>query len=90
MVVRPAGPGDLDQLTRQFAQMHGLSHAACLDSQARDLGAYLVVWEGDTPVGRLFVRWRNTEAPRIVDEHPQAWFADAPSMRWPHRVWRCH
>lgn len=81
MVVRPAQPEDMDQLARHLDQVDGLSHAACLDNQSSDQGVYLIALHGDTPVGRLFVRWRNTEVPRIAAEHPQAApLADMPEI----------
>ena len=81
MVIRPPRQEELHILSHHMAAVDGLSHAAYIEKQARDGGIYLVAWDGDTPVGRLFVRWQNIEIPRIVDERPQAaQFADAPAI----------
>ena len=81
MVVRSPRREDLGKLTRHMPEVEGLSHADYLDLQRRDEGRYLVAWDGPTPVGRLFLRWRNIEVPRIVNERPHAApFANCPEI----------
>ena len=59
-----------------------MSHEACLEGQAADKGVYLVAWDGDVPVGRLFLGRRNNEIPRILQAHPQAsQFSQSPEIR---------
>jgi GNAT superfamily N-acetyltransferase len=71
MEIRLAQPQDLDQLLH-LDIADGPSHDGCLQRQATGRGKYLVAWDAHMPVGRLYLRWRNTEAPRLLQEHAQA------------------
>ena len=64
-------------------QMPDAEHAPMVTLERQDggRGIYLAAWDGDTPVGHLFLRWSNTEIPRIVDEYPQvAFLHEAPEV----------
>ena len=85
--ISPIQPGEVDLLCQRmggavFGADDGASHRSYADKQSRDEGVYLVAWDGDVPVGHLFIRWTgNTEVPRIVDLYPQAaQFADCPEL----------
>ena len=66
LVVRPPGQDELTTLARHMPDVDGMSHVACTDGQAADEGIYLVAWDADVPVGRLYLRWWNNEIPRIT------------------------
>ena len=80
--IRPIELGDVDLLCQQMGADDSAGHRSYVDKQSRDQGVYLIAWDGDVPVGHLFIRWTgNTEVPRIVDWCPQAArFADGPEF----------
>lgn len=81
MEIRPAQPQDLPQLACHMPATDGPTHDVCLQAQARGSGVYLTAWDADVPVGRLYLRWHNTEAPRLLAEHPEAGeLVDVPEL----------
>jgi GNAT superfamily N-acetyltransferase/CHAD domain-containing protein len=80
--IGPVEPQEVVLLCRQMGLAEGLSHRRYAEMQYGDEGIYLITWDGDEPVGRLFVRRANNpEVPRIVEQFPQAArFAACPSI----------
>ena len=85
--ISPIEPGDIDLLCQGMGGAvlgadDDTNHRSYADKQSKGEGVYLVAWDGDVPVGHLFIRWTgNTEVPRIVDLYPQAaQFADCPEL----------
>ncbi len=84
--IRPIQMGDIDRLCQGLNPQMGANdeagHRSYADMQSRGEGVYLIAWDGDVPVGHLFIRWTgNTEVPRIVDRCPQAaQYADCPEF----------
>jgi GNAT superfamily N-acetyltransferase len=59
-----------------------MPHAACLKAQSDGKGVYFAAWDGETPIGRLFLAWTNNEIPRILDSRPHAYrFTQSPEIR---------
>jgi ribosomal protein S18 acetylase RimI-like enzyme len=58
-IIRRLARAEIALLERQMPRTPGV-HQQRFESQRRGEGEYLIAWEGDRPVGHLFIEWDGT------------------------------
>jgi GNAT superfamily N-acetyltransferase len=68
-IIRRLDRGEIALLQRQMPRIPGL-HRQRFEGQCRGEGEYLIAWEGDRPVGHLFVEWDGTRREAVRSAMP--------------------